>query len=97
LFFQVVQQLFEKLDVDHDGHISFDEFLLLLRSGGSWVQPNVREIHTGDKTNRGSLGIDFQQCSGNTKERQTLRSSDQDSQFLALDTNSAGLAAFIHL
>lgn len=35
---QVIQQLFEKLDVDRDGRISFEEFLLLFRSGGSWPQ-----------------------------------------------------------
>jgi hypothetical protein len=87
--------LFEKLDVDCDGRISFDEFLLLFQSGGSWVQPNVASSQTnvGDKTNRGRLGADFQQRSDNTKERQTLgSSSDQDSQFLSLDPNTAGLA-----
>lgn len=88
--------MFEKLDVDRDGHISFDEFLLLFRSGGSWVQPNVTQIQTGNETNRERLETDFQQCAGNTKERQTLGSSDQDSQFLAVHTNSAGSAAFIH-
>jgi hypothetical protein len=89
--------LFEKLDVDHNGHISFDEFLLLFRSGGSCIQPNVTEIHTGDKANGRRLQVDFQQCSASTKEPQILGSSDQDSPFFALDTNSAGLAAFIHL
>lgn len=89
---EVVQQLFEKLDVDCDGRISFDEFLLLFQSGGSWVQTNVApQIHVGDKTNRGRLGTDFQQHSDNSKERQTLgSSSDQDSQFLSLDPNTAG-------
>jgi hypothetical protein len=81
--------------VDCDGRISFDEFLLLFQSGGSWVQTNVApQIHVGDKTNRGRLGTDFQQHSDNSKERQTLgSSSDQDSQFLSLDPNTAGLAA----
>jgi Ca2+-binding EF-hand superfamily protein len=99
LFLQVVQQLFEKLDVDHDGRISFDEFLLLFRSGGSWVQPHVAtQVHMGDKTNRGRLGTDFQQLSDNTSERKTLgSSSDQDSHFLSLGPNSAGSVAFSHL
>lgn len=88
---EVIQQLFEKLDVDCDGRISFDEFLLLFRSGGSWVQPAIpTQVHMGDrKTNR-----DFQQCSDNSNEHQTLGSSpDQDSRFLSLDPNSAG---FVH-
>jgi hypothetical protein len=93
LLAQVIQQLFEKLDVDCDGRISFDEFLLLFRSGGSWVQPAIpTHVHVEDrKTNRGMLGTDFQQCSDNPKEHQTLgSSSDQGSPFLSLDPNSAG-------
>ena len=81
--------------MDCDGRISFDEFLLLFQSGGSRVQTNVSsQIHVGNKTNRGRLGTDFQQRSDNGKERQTLgSSSDQDSQFLSLDPNTAGLVA----
>ncbi|XP_069682970.1 ninein homolog isoform X3 [Periplaneta americana] len=89
---KVVQQLFEKLDVDRDGRISFEEFLLLFRSGGSWVQSSAAsQSRTGGKTAAGRIGSNFQQHSEKNKERQALgSSSDQDSQFLSLDPNNAG-------
>ncbi|XP_069682969.1 ninein homolog isoform X2 [Periplaneta americana] len=89
---EVVQQLFEKLDVDRDGRISFEEFLLLFRSGGSWVQSSAAsQSRTGGKTAAGRIGSNFQQHSEKNKERQALgSSSDQDSQFLSLDPNNAG-------
>ncbi|PSN57236.1 hypothetical protein C0J52_05004 [Blattella germanica] len=88
----VVQQLFEKLDVDRDGRISFEEFLLLFRSGGSWVQTNVvSPSHTETKSNSGRMGVEFEKHSDNSKERKSIgSSSDQDTEFLALDPNSGG-------
>ncbi|KAJ9587226.1 hypothetical protein L9F63_019250, partial [Diploptera punctata] len=87
----VVQQLFEKLDVDRDGRISFEEFLLLFRSGGSCVQTNVTQSPVKSKTTSERSGAEFKQHSDKSKERNAIGSStDQDSQFLSLDPNSAG-------
>ena len=33
-YFQVIEQLFSRLDVDGDGRISFEEFLQMFQTGG---------------------------------------------------------------
>ncbi|XP_068085274.1 ninein homolog [Anabrus simplex] len=77
---EVVQQLFEKLDIDRDGRISFEEFLLLFRSGGSWS--GTVTVPPSPKTS-GRLR-NFQQLSGASEEHQPLSS---------LDPNNAGIVS----
>ena len=89
-----MQQLFEKLDVDRDGRISFEEFLLLFRNGGTYVQSNVTQSPVKTQGCPERTGAEFQQLSDKSKERNPIGSStDQESQFLSLDPNSAGLVS----
>nr|CAD7392472.1 unnamed protein product [Timema cristinae] len=78
---EIVQQLFEKLNVDTDGRISFEAFLQLFRGGGSWPQ-------TGDNTelDEAKCNGEYQQCSTVPGQCERLGTSKEESQFLNLET-----------
>nr|CAD7259826.1 unnamed protein product [Timema shepardi] len=78
---EIVQQLFEKLNVDTDGRISFEAFLQLFRGGGSWPQ-------TGGNTelDEAKCNGEYQQCSTVPGQCERLGTSKEESQFLNLET-----------